>query len=324
MATVYLAHDAELDRPVAVKVLARNLATDQTFRARFVREARLAARLTHPNVVQVFDAGEDGGSPYIVMEYVEGESLAAAVRRRRALPPEEVVDVARQVCAGLQHAHDRGLVHRDLKPANLLRRTDGCVKIADFGIARAVEATQLTQVGTVLGTATYLAPEQAAGRPVTAASDLYTLGVTLYELVEGEPPYRVESLADLPIRQRSIRPPAAPPRLANVVMDCLAIDPGARPPSAAAVAERLDVTAPTRVASPPTAPTRLQSARHIAPRRALPALVALVAAAIVLAIVVATRSGGDSPPTAVEPVPHASSPAAQAHALRRWIRDNSR
>ena len=164
MATVYLGRDSELDRPVAVKVLAENLAGDAVFRERFLREARLAARLSHPNVVSVYDAGEDAdGRLYIVMECVEGETLADVLRERGRLPAAEAVGLALQACRGLAHAHAAGLVHRDVKPQNLLLREDGTLKIADFGIARAAETTALTQVGTVLGTAAYLSPEQALG-----------------------------------------------------------------------------------------------------------------------------------------------------------------
>ena len=177
MATVYLAHDVELDRPVAVKLLAESLAGDQAFRRRFLREARLAARLSHPNVVGVYDAGEaEDGRPYIVMEYVDGSTLEG----RGRLPPREAVGLAVQACHGLAHAHAAGLVHRDVKPHNLLLRSDGTLKVADFGIARAAEATALTQVGTVLGTAAYLAPEQATGGEVTPATDVYSLGAVLY------------------------------------------------------------------------------------------------------------------------------------------------
>ena len=160
MAVVYLAHDEELRRLVAIKVLAEHLSGDSAFRERFLQESRLASRLSHPNVVQVYDAGEADGRPYIVMEYVEGDTLA----ERGKLAYEDAVPLALQACAGLQHAHAAGLVHRDVKPANLLVREDDVLKIADFGIARAAELTRLTQHGTVLGTAAYLAPEQAARR----------------------------------------------------------------------------------------------------------------------------------------------------------------
>ena len=185
MASVHLARDTELDRPVAVKLLAENLSGDESVHRRFVREARLAARLSHPNVVSVFDAGEDGGRPYIVMEYVDGENLAELLARRGRIPPDEARGLALQAAQGLAHAHAAGLVHRDVKPQNLILRRDGTLKVADFGIARAAEATALTQAGTVLGTAAYLSPEQALGEEVTPATDVYSLGVVLYELLTG-------------------------------------------------------------------------------------------------------------------------------------------
>ena len=169
MATVYLAHDEELHRPVAIKLLAERLAGDADFRTRFLREARLAARLSHPNIVTVYDAGEaEDGRPYIVMEYVPGTTFAELGQ----IAPGEAVELAIQASRGLAHAHTAGLVHRDVKPQNLLLREDGTVKVADFGIARAAETTALTQVGTVLGTAAYLSPEQALGEQVTAAADI--------------------------------------------------------------------------------------------------------------------------------------------------------
>ena len=175
MAVVYLAHDEELRRRVAIKVLAEHLAEDDNFRARFLQESKLAGRLSHPNVVQVYDAGETEDSPYIVMEYVPGDTIA----QRGKLSYRDAVPLALQACAGLQHAHAAGLVHRDVKPANLLVREDDVLKVADFGIARAAELTRLTQHGTVLGTAAYLSPEQAAGEEVTTATDIYSLGAVV-------------------------------------------------------------------------------------------------------------------------------------------------
>ncbi len=160
MAVVYLAVDEELGRPVALKVLSGGLDADDSFRARFRREARIAARLSHPNIVRIYDVGEGDGTLYIVMEHVPGRTLADVGK----VPPPEAVELILQACAGVQHAHEAGLVHRDLKPANLLLREDGVLKIADFGIARAAGSTRLTEVGTILGTAAYLSPEQAAAR----------------------------------------------------------------------------------------------------------------------------------------------------------------
>ncbi|MEX2212331.1 MAG: serine/threonine-protein kinase, partial [Gaiellaceae bacterium] len=245
MADVYLAHDEELDRPVAVKVLA-SLGEDEEARQRFMREARLAARLGHPNVVTVYDVGEHEGAPCIVMEYVEGETLADLIARRGRLPADEVVRLAAQACAGLQHAHDAGLVHRDVKPQNLLVRADGTLKISDFGIARAAEGgTQVTTAGTILGTVGYLAPEQLTDGAVTPAADLYGLGAVLYEALTGRPPLKVLTLADLPrAHTQPIEPvralaPETPPALEAVVMQALARRPEERPGSAAELARLL-------------------------------------------------------------------------------------
>src|SRR5262249_27310487 len=187
MATVDLAHDVDLDRPVALKRLVENLGRYEELQRRFLREARLAARLAHPNVVRVFDVGDDDGRPFIAMEYIEGETLAELLGRRRRLPAAEVATLGTQMCAGLAAAHAAGFVHRDVKPQNLLLGTDGVVKLGDFGIAVAHAGTRLTLAGTVLGTAGYLAPEQARGEQVTAAADIYAVGAVLYELLAGEP-----------------------------------------------------------------------------------------------------------------------------------------
>jgi serine/threonine-protein kinase len=261
MATVYLARDCELDRPVALKVLTEHLAGDDSYRARFLREARAAARLVHPNVVQVFDVSEDERGLFIVMEYVDGVTLAEELARRGSLPPDEAVDIAVQICAGLEQAHAAGLVHRDVKPRNILLR-DGVAKLADFGIARTLDGTGFTEQGVVLGTAAYLAPEQARGEPVTAAADLYSLGVVLYELLTGRRPFEAETLPALllqreqgvVVRLRDIAP-QVPQALEDAVSCCLAQSPERRPESAAALAHLLadsGIDVPTQPLPEPT------------------------------------------------------------------------
>ncbi|HYY77345.1 MAG TPA: protein kinase [Gaiellaceae bacterium] len=363
MASVFLAHDEELDRPVAVKVLAAHLASEPGLYERFVREARMAASFSHPNVVQVFDAGEEDDRPYIVMEYVPGRTMADELRSSGKLDTARVVDIALQVCGGLELAHSSGLVHRDVKPQNLLLRDDGTVKIADFGIARAVEATNLTQIGSILGTAAYLSPEQAEGEPVTAAADIYSLGVVLYELLTGRTPHEFSSLADLVVKQREqpVRPlsdlePSVPQALEAVVMRCLARNPDYRPASAAELARELAAASPepptvplprtsgVRATDVATAPLRASTplppaAAAVRARRerrdfALPTrgVLAAVLVAILVAVVVgfALWSDGDGSEPAreqrptVEPVPQAGDPGDQARNLADWLRENSR
>ena len=190
MALVYRGYDPELARPVAVKLLADNLAGEPSFRQRFLREAQAAARLSHPNIVQIYDVGELDGRPYFVMEYVEGQTVAQHLHGRGRLPAAEVLTIALGVSSGLEHAHQAGVVHRDIKPQNLLLPAGGGVKIADFGIARTLDGTAITEIGTLLGTAAYAAPEQVAGLPVTEAADIYALGVVIFELASGTSPFR--------------------------------------------------------------------------------------------------------------------------------------
>jgi eukaryotic-like serine/threonine-protein kinase len=344
MAVVYLARDEELGRPVAIKVLDGRFTGDGEFRERFVREARMAAGLAHPNIVSIYDAGEEDGRPFIVMECVEGTTLAEEVARRRRLPPHEVVDLALQACGGLAHAHDAGLVHRDVKPQNLLLREDGVLKIADFGIARSADAPQLTQVGTVLGTARYLSPEQAAGEQVTAAADLYSLGAVLYELLTGQPPRNFESLAELgaghaqPIAPVHELAPEVSEPLEDVVMRSLAKNPAYRPRSAAALAHELAAASP----EPPTQPlprTAVARATEVTPgsvdrvpasRRprawlGLGGAAALLAAALIALAVAVSDDSSNAPAQtpAVEPVPAGSSPSERAQNLAEWIREHS-
>jgi eukaryotic-like serine/threonine-protein kinase len=324
MAVVDLARDVELDRRVAVKRLAEHLARDGDLRARFLREARLAARLAHPNVVRIFDVGEDGGTPFIAMEYVDGETLADLLARRGALPADEAAGLGVQLCRGLASAHAAGLVHRDVKPQNLLLGRDGVLKLGDFGVARGADATRLTQAGTVLGTAAYLAPEQARGEEVTAAADVYAAGTVLYELLTGAPPRAGASLAELGVPVEVQPPAGAPPALARVLVACLAPEPRARP-SAAEAARLLaadDETLP--LPEPPTAIVRRPRVR--------PALVAAILAAVAVTggaiAALASRGGGTPAPPRraahVPPVPHASSAQQQAQNLAAWLTRQSR
>jgi serine/threonine protein kinase len=205
MSTVFMATDTVLERPVAIKLLAEHLAEDEAFVARFRREALAAARLQHPNIVQVFDSGRDPESDrhFIVMEYVDGPSCADLLRERKRLEVEETVGVIRDACHGLDYAHRAGVVHRDVKPGNLLVvQETGATKLADFGIAKAAEQTRITQVGSVLGTAAYLSPEQAAGDEAGPPSDIYSLGVCAYQFLTGKLPHEYTSLTELALKQQ--------------------------------------------------------------------------------------------------------------------------
>ncbi len=234
MSTVHLALDLRLERQVAVKLLAEHLAEDPTFVSRFQREAQAAARLVHPNIVQVFDSGQDEttGQYFIVMEYIEGQSCAEILRDDGWVDVDEAIAIIDQACEGLHYAHRHGVVHRDVKPGNLLRAREGDVKLADFGIAKATEQSSITQVGSVLGTAAYLAPEQARGEEAGPRADLYALGVVTYQLISGRLPYEASSLTELALKQQQETPPlldtlvaAVSPQLAEAVAISLALDP---------------------------------------------------------------------------------------------------
>ena len=218
MSTVLLAIDERLERHVAVKLLAEHLADDPTFVSRFRREALAAARLVHPNIVQVFDSGFDQAAHqhFIVMEYVPGQSCAEILRDRGHLDIDQAVDIVAQACRGLDYAHRHGVVHRDVKPGNLLVSESGVVKLADFGIARATGQTSITQVGSVLGTAAYLSPEQARGEEAGPPADLYSLGVVSYQLLSGRFPYEANSLSEFGAQAAArIADPASAPEPAR-------------------------------------------------------------------------------------------------------------
>jgi len=249
MSTVHLAFDERLERYVAVKLLAEHLASDPAFVSRFQREALAAARLIHPNIVQVFDSGLDDrrDQHYIVMEYIDGQSCAEILRERGWLPVDEALTIILGSCAGLDYAHRKGVVHRDVKPGNLLVANDHSIKLADFGIAKATEQSSITQIGSVLGTAAYLAPEQGRGEEAGPPADIYALGVVAYQMISGRLPFEGASLTELAIKQQREPPPAldtlvaaVAPELARAVDIALRIDPRQRYPTAAEMALGLE------------------------------------------------------------------------------------
>jgi len=296
MSTVFLGHDTVLERPVAIKLLAEHLADDEPFVARFQREARAAARLQHPNIVQVFDSGLDPQSHrhYIVMEFVDGPSCADLLRDQKRLDVERAVAIARDACHGLDYAHRAGVVHRDVKPGNLLISSEsGATKLADFGIAKAAEQTRITQVGSVLGTAAYLSPEQAHGDEAGPRSDVYSLGVCAYQMITGRLPHEYGSLTELALKQReeAVAPmtdlrPEVPHELDLAIRMALERDPDDRYDNALDFARALEAgqhghqteatrrLAPGAVTGPDTDATRTMAAtaatQALRTRRAAP------------------------------------------------------
>ena len=268
MGDVWVARDEVLGREVAVKILRRELADDIGFLERFRAEARHAASLSHPGIASVFDYGEEDGSAYLVMELVRGEPLSQRLAREGALAAAVAVPLLQQIAHALQAAHSAGLVHRDVKPANLLITPDEHVKVTDFGIARASGQAALTRTGEVMGTAQYLSPEQALGRPATAASDVYSLGVVAYEALSGVRPFEADTAIAIAMAQVNRIPEPLPatvaPAVAAVVMQSLAKDPALRPASADQFADQLGaavaVAATTQVVSAHLARTSVMPA----------------------------------------------------------------
>ena len=232
MANVYLAYDTILDRDVAVKVLRGDLANDEKFVRRFQREALSASSLTHPNIVEVYDVGEDHGMYYIVMEYVEGRHLKDLIKKRGKLTTSEVIDIMLQITDGMSVAHDSYIIHRDIKPQNIMILENGLVKIMDFGIAMALNSTQLTQTNSVMGSVHYLPPEQASGKGATLQSDIYSMGIVMYELLTGKLPYKGENAVEIALKQLKeplpdIREelPNIPQSIENIIIKATAKNP---------------------------------------------------------------------------------------------------
>jgi serine/threonine-protein kinase len=246
MAVVYRGHDLLLNRPVAIKILRPQYATDESFLRRFEREAQSAAGFSHPNIVNVYDVGKDGDRHYIVMEYIRGPSLKELIRRQGPFSVDGAVFIIGQVASALDYAHQRALVHRDIKPQNILVDRDGNAKVVDFGIAKGMRDVNLTEAGTGMGTVHYVSPEQARGEPATPASDLYSTGVVLYEMLTKQLPFEADSPVGVAMQHVNATPPAPstinpaiPPAVDEIVLKALAKEPQDRYPSGAALASAL-------------------------------------------------------------------------------------
>ncbi len=346
MGEVWRAQDETLGRTVAVKLLKPEYAEDPNFVERFRAEARNTARLAHAGIATVYDYGEvpvegaRGSSAYLVMELVPGQPLSAILHDRGPLPPSESMSIVGQTALALQAAHERGVIHRDIKPGNLMITPDGRVKVTDFGIARATDEVPLTQTGTVLGTSYYLAPEQAAGRDVTAASDVYSLGIVGYECLSGRRPFRDTNPVAVALAHQTEPPPPLPPNvpapIAQLIYAALAKNPRDRPPTAgefgrralaladpgntsafaaaAAATERID---PRTGVLPPVVPVPVRREPPPPPKRKVPISVPLIGLLVLLAVLLTIlllrdnkKAGGAGPSASpTTPVPTSSSPS---------------
>ena len=248
MANVYLANDTILDRKVAIKVLRGDLSNDEKFIRRFQREALSVSNLSHPNIVEVYDVGEEDGQCYIVTEYIEGKTLKQLLKKRETLTLPEVIDIMLQLTDGLAHAHESYIIHRDIKPQNIMILDNGLVKITDFGIAMALNATQLTQTNSVMGSVHYLPPEQANGKSATVKSDIYSLGILMYELITGSVPFKGDNAVEIALKHMkekipSIRKqnPTIPQSVENIVIKATAKNPRNRYDSVKEMHDDLEV-----------------------------------------------------------------------------------
>jgi eukaryotic-like serine/threonine-protein kinase len=316
MSTVYKAHDSLLERNVALKVLHQQYNEDDDFVERFKREARSAAQLQHPNIVTVIDRGEEGGRQYIVFEFIDGENLKELVVRKGRLEVREALELALEIARGLAFAHENGLVHRDVKPQNVLLNGDGGAKVTDFGIARSLDvehSASVTQTGTVLGTSNYIAPEQASGQPVDAQTDVYSLGVVLYEMLTGDVPFPGESFVAVAMKHIQEPSPSVldargdvPLRIAEMVDRALEKNPEHRFPTMDAFAAEIEATldeldggADGAVTMVVPALQRPQQQRRRKPASRLPLLIGLLGALAIAGVVVGLltlRGGSPSVP----------------------------
>ena len=261
MALVYKAYDTVLQRHVAVKVLRDQFVHDEEFIQRFRREARSAASLSHPNVVSIYDVGQDGDIHYIVMEYIEGGTLNDIIKERAPLQPEEATGIAAQICDALSHAHQNGIIHRDIKPHNILINRNGRIKVTDFGIARAVTSSDITQTGAVLGSVHYFSPEHAKGIPQGEKSDIYSLGAVLYQMLTNRLPFPGESPISVALKhlQEHVEEPRAinpliPQSLENIILKAMRKDPNERYESASEMLQDLETCMlPERMSEPKAA-----------------------------------------------------------------------
>ncbi len=332
MGEVWRARDETLGRTVAVKVLKPEYAEDPNFVERFRAEARNTARLAHAGIATVYDYGEVpvdgavGSSAYLVMELVPGEPLSAILRERGPLAPGEAMSIVGQTALALQAAHERGVIHRDIKPGNLMITPDGRVKVTDFGIARATDEVPLTQTGTVLGTSYYLAPEQAAGRDVTAASDVYSLGIVAYECLSGRRPFQDTNPVAVALAHQTEPPPPLPPTIpapiAQLVYGALSKDPRDRPPTAGEFGRRaLALSDPGATAALTAQPAVSPVPPPPPPKRKIPLSVPLIGLLVLLAVLLTillvrgdshgstgtpTTTPTTAPPTSASPSPSPS------------------